>query len=111
MENKKTEISGEIEKIGSVVQSTSTDPLVGRCFVIFGNEGIWNYQGHIVGALDGGHYLIQFFEAAFGMPSTLAIFHITEMKWQMGRPKGSWEFFEDDQHLRDWIDRRHGHAS
>lgn len=79
------------------------DPLVGKCFVIFGKDGQWNYQGRVVDGLGDGRYMIQFFDALMGYPSTYAVAHIDMMTLRLGRPEGAWEFFENDEHLRNWI--------
>jgi hypothetical protein len=79
--------------------------LIGRCFVIWGDDmKVPDFQGIVRGRPEPGYYLVQYFEALMGTPSTFAIFSIAEMKH--GRLAGCFEFFEDDQHLREWSENR-----
>jgi len=84
---------------------TARNSLVGKCFVIFGYNSAWSRQGVVRHDLSGGYYLVQFFDAFMGLPNTSAIFHISQMVDQ-NRAKGGWEFFENDEHLREWIGDR-----
>ena len=77
--------------------------LVGKCFVIFGKDRCFSKQGHVKAYLGEGYFLVQFFEALMGDPSTLAVFHIEQMGYRDREP-GSWELFEDDAHLREWVE-------
>lgn len=79
--------------------------LVGRCFVIFGKNQTWDFQGFVKSDLGGGFYMIRFFDALLGEPSTIAVFHLSDMKCAPKRTLGSWEFFENDEHLREWIEQ------
>lgn len=81
--------------------------LVGRCFLIWGDNNKWSRQGAVRAKLDDQHYLVQFFEVVMGEPSTLAIFHISQFVAPEGRfqrSSGVFEFFEDDEHLRNWVE-------
>lgn len=83
------------------------DGLVGRCFLIWGNDNKWARQGVVRAKLDDQHYLVHFFEVLFGTPSTMAIYHISQFVVPEGRfqrSDGVFEFFEDDEHLRDWVE-------
>lgn len=88
------------------------DDLCGKCFVIYGDDGLVQYQGVILAALIDGHYLVQFFDWIMGAPSTCAIYHVTAMRSDKGRnPRkepGAWEFFMNDEHLRDWLENGPG---
>ena len=81
--------------------------LVGRCFVIWGSKYEWERHGKVVEVLRDGHYLVQFFEAAFGAPSTLAVYHVSQFAAHppiADRTDGFIEFFVDEAHLRQWIE-------
>lgn len=75
--------------------------LVGKCFVIFGEDGQWNYQGEVIGRPEPGIYLVQFFDVIMGRESTMSLFPITEMIAR-GRKNGAFIFFENDEHMREW---------
>jgi hypothetical protein len=82
--------------------------LVGRFFVIWQDSENYaytvpNYQGVVDAQLEDGHYLCQYFDAIAGQPSTMEIFHISTMIGN-ARKHGSFEFFEDDEHMRDWFE-------
>lgn len=87
-----------------------TDPLVGRCFVIFGDDGKPQRQGLVKARVHEDVYLVRYFEWMFGMPNTMqcvSIYAMTpEGKNAGSREKGQWEFFEDDAHLRSWMEDR-----
>ena len=80
--------------------------LVDRCFVIWTEGRKVQYQGRVVTELPDGFYLVQFFDFLMGGPSTLAVFHISKFAADplSARVPGSFEFFENDEHLRDWFD-------
>jgi hypothetical protein len=67
-----------------------------------------NKQGIVIAQLEDGYYLCQFFEALMGELSTMAIFHVSSMAGTTSayRKNGTFEFFEDDAHLRDWSEYR-----
>jgi hypothetical protein len=83
--------------------------MIGKCFVIWGEDGVVQYQGAVKEELPGGYYLTQFFDFIMGEPNTWAVFHIDKFAVQplKHREPGDFTFFDDDEHLRDWIDR-HG---
>jgi hypothetical protein len=77
--------------------------LVGRCFHIYNEDRIANMQGIVRAQLEDGFYLVQYFDAMHGLPSTLAVVHISTMvQHEDRRGPGDWQFYEDDEHLRDW---------
>jgi hypothetical protein len=100
---------------GSMSKQTPRRPavfdLVGRCLVIFGEASRVRYQGIVRGDLGGGLYLVQYFEAVMGEPSTLAVIPVSRMVQPEDyyRAAGAWEFFEDDEHLRYWCQYVHVH--
>lgn len=79
--------------------------LVGKCFMVFGDDGKINWQGIIRASVTDQQYLIQYFDWVIGEPSTMAIVNLSTMvspEPKMDRKPGSWVFFEDDEHLRAW---------
>ena len=81
-------------------------PLVGKCFVVFRENKKASVQG-IVRAVMGDLCLVQFFEWLMGEPSTLKIVRMEDMvSAPLDRGVGKWEFFEDDEHLRSWLESR-----
>jgi hypothetical protein len=79
-----------------------SDPLVGKCFVIF-RGGNWRNQGVVRARVTEQVYLIQYYEALMGEPSTMRLATIEEMTKPGDRTGDAiWEFFEDDAHLRSW---------
>jgi hypothetical protein len=85
--------------------ATKGKDLVGCSFVIRGEGRLINYQGEIRGNPAPGLYLVQFFEAMMGQPNTLTIMPIEAMIDKPPyRPPGSVMLFEDDKHLRFWME-------
>ncbi|MCI0431028.1 MAG: hypothetical protein L0210_10855 [Rhodospirillales bacterium] len=84
--------------------------LVGRCFVIYGDDGKVGYQGVVRAKITEDKYLVQFFEWIMGEPSTCEVVRLDDMtatKRVRGTP-GMWEFFEDDGHLKFWCENGPG---
>jgi hypothetical protein len=82
------------------------DGLVGRCFLIWGEDNQWSRQGVVRAELNGGYYLVQFFEVVMGTLSTMAIYHISQFAAPEPRFQGKpdvFEFFKDNEQLRDWV--------
>ena len=81
--------------------------MIGRCFIIWGDNGTWQYQGYIRGEPAPGIFLVQFFSALDGTQTTMGLIRIEDMmgahNWQ--KP-GTFLFFEDDEYLRFWIEYR-----
>lgn len=80
--------------------------LVGRCFVICGKDGYWNYQGHVRGSPEPGVYLCQYFSCFDGSPTEMFLCRVEDMVGKKWGEEGAFKFFHDDEHLRDWIDHR-----
>jgi hypothetical protein len=79
--------------------------LAGKCFVIFSDDRRANFTGIVRDRLTDTHYLVQFFDALMGEPSTLAIKTLGEMTAGCAtRAKGTFEFFEDLEHLNYWLE-------
>ena len=76
--------------------------LVGRCFVIWGENREVRFQGYVVAGLWDGHFLVQFFDALVGAPATMAVFHISSFVGGHLREPWTFEFFENNEHLRGW---------
>jgi hypothetical protein len=100
------------------------DPLIGKCFVWFGYETVppeetrkVTYQGVIKGRIHEKLYLVQFFNWIAGEPTNLVIVELKKMIYNMKgsqglkgdkyRP-GDWLFFDDDEHLRFWLEKGGG---
>lgn len=87
---------------------------VGRCFVVFGPEQTTDgrqkirNQGIVRSLLPGDRVLVQCFEWGLGELSTLAVCHLSELQGSFSRKDGEWEFFEDSQHLRYWLENGQG---
>jgi hypothetical protein len=75
--------------------------MVGRCFIIWGDKGSWQYQGVVRGEPAPGFYLCQYFECLMGELSTLAVFPLEKFMDRPWREPGS-ILFEDDKHMRFW---------
>lgn len=86
--------------------------LVGRAFVIWGDNREWRYQGYVSECLWNGYYLVRYFDA-MGDESTMAIWHISKMAvtGDSDRAPNGWTFFEDNNHLNYWVENvdRSGH--
>lgn len=82
--------------------------LVGLCFIIRGDDGGWQYQGEVKEALGEGHYLVRFFSVLDGTETTMAVYHISQFVSKSHPDErqnaGSFDFFDDDEHLRIWQD-------
>ena len=89
------------------IMTKKQSPLIGKCFVVFDEiDGRikWNWQGWVMEELNDNHFLVRYFSCFDGSPSTMAIFHIAEMKGSNPRKKNTWEFFENDEDLRYWME-------
>jgi predicted GIY-YIG superfamily endonuclease len=78
---------------------------VGLCFHIFGADRAPRYQGHIIGLVDGGYALVQFFEWMFGEPNTIRLFALADILEGCARPyrsDGSWIFHENSEAMCRW---------
>ena len=78
--------------------------LIARCFHIYGEEGVVERQGIVRNYLGDGRYLVQFFSWLTGDATTLAIYHITEMR--PGKKEGCWQFYQNLSQMRDWFERQ-----
>lgn len=86
---------------------TDANVIVGKCFVVFGPDRKPVRQGVVQGVVADDLFLVQWFDWITGEPSTLSVVPVTNMLWKNnGREKGEWEFFEDDAHLRFWLQYR-----
>jgi hypothetical protein len=90
------------------VDKNAPEPLsmIGRCFIIWGEDQEWNFQGIIRGEPMPGVYLCQFFDALIGAPSDLTIIPLDQMTIRPWAEPGSFKLFEDDEQLRFWIEHR-----
>ena len=79
--------------------------LSGKCFVIIGADYQPERQGVIRQEVAEGVYLIQFFDWFAGEPNTMQLVPIEEMLSTPDneRAPGAWIFFEDDAHLKAWL--------
>lgn len=91
---------------------THTNPastgLVGRCFVVFREEKKIAWQGFVVAKLDDKNFLVQLFHAFDGSPNVMLVVSIDDLSLKGASPSnarapGAWEFFENDDHLRHWM--------
>jgi hypothetical protein len=91
-------------------KSTAAAPkplgLIGRCFIQWGNDGHWNFQGVIRGQPTSETVLIQYFDAFMGHPSTLSVIPLAGLFSRPWREPGSYILFDDDEHMRFWIERQ-----
>ena len=78
-------------------------PLIGRCFIIWGEDGFVQYQGIVRGEPVPGIFLVQFFEWIMGQLGNLTLIPISQMMDREYREPGGFVFFEDDEHLRNWM--------
>jgi hypothetical protein len=88
--------------------SAATKPLglIGRCFIQWGDDGHWNFQGVIRGQPTPETVLIQYFEVLMGHPTTLTVIPLADLFSRAWREPGSYILFEDDEQLRFWIEHR-----
>jgi hypothetical protein len=77
--------------------------LVGMCFIMWGEEKRWQYQGAIVGKATEELLICQYFSAIDGSPSTLTLIPVSDFKVGAYASPGTYILFSDDAHLRDWI--------
>ena len=85
--------------------------LVGRCFVHFDEHkaGLVQHQGIVRAKITETVYLVQYFDWIVGEPSTLQLLPLDQMTGDANRHRGAgdFEFFEDDEHLRFWMEHRY----
>jgi hypothetical protein len=83
--------------------------LVDRCFVFFDRDGHVGRQGVVRAKVTETVYLIQYFDWIMGEPSTLELVSLDRMvgDGKNLRSAGSYEFFENDEHLRFWMEHRY----
>lgn len=85
----------------------TANPLVGRCFVYFDDEGKVARQGVVRAAPEPGLYLIQYFDWIAGAPSTLRLVTAAELTSAIGGLRvNAVELFDNDEHLRGWLEAR-----
>ena len=82
--------------------------LAGRCFIVRDERGSTKYQGFvhcIIPSQQGDLVLIQYFEAMFGQPHTMALVTLASMVEEKDRgPWADYVFFEDDEQLRAYME-------
>lgn len=85
---------------------TSTHPLVGRCFHIFGADKRVERQGCVVAPVGEGLFLVQYFEWMMGEANTLEIVQVADMvsRSPSSRGPGYWQFYEDHEHMNHWYE-------
>ena len=81
------------------------DGLVGRCFVHFNPDRTVQHQGIVRAKITEEVYLVQYFDAFAGEPSTL---ELLPLKIMLGdgnnrRQAGAYEFFQNSEHLIHWM--------
>jgi hypothetical protein len=64
-----------------------SEPLVGRYFHIWGDDGTISRQGCVIAQIDPTHYLVQFYEWFTGGASTLHVYTIDSMDHPEGRSR------------------------
>jgi hypothetical protein len=80
---------------------------VGRCFRVFGADQNPERQGTVLSAVGPAHFLIQYFEWAWGAPSTMAVVSVETMAATppLERSPGAWQFYESEGHMCEWFDQ------
>jgi hypothetical protein len=81
--------------------------LCGCCFIVWGEGKEVQYEGWIRSRPEPGLYLVQYFEAFMGSPSTMAIMPVEKMIERPWAEPGSMLLFTDDEHLRFWMEYRY----
>ena len=93
-----------VERARSIpIEDRQGHPLIGCCFAIRhkGDVIVQGYVRAIVPSGKGDFALVQFFEAALGDPSTMALVSVDEMTGN--DPAHEWVWFENDKHLRAYV--------
>jgi len=80
---------------GAAMSNDRHSSLVKKCFLTFDDDGCFKYQGMIVSCEGNGDFLIQYFEWFCGLPLTLDVVNISDMK--------SWVFFNNTEDLRMYV--------
>lgn len=96
--------SASLEKVANA----TTPGLAGKCFVIFDDRGNPVRQGVIRTKISEQVYLIQYFEWFTGSPNTMALVTLESMLCLPDQEysEGKYMFFEDDEHMRSWIESK-----
>ena len=85
-----------------------SEPLVGRYFHIWGDDGTISRQGCVIAQIDPTHYLVQFYEWFTGGASTLHVYTIDSMTVPKTdrdeRAPGAWQFYDDRAHWNFWYE-------
>lgn len=83
------------------------DSLCGRCFHVFGENGVVDRQGIVLARVDAEHYLVQYHEWRTGYASAQQIVTISEMTSSPRQTRGAWQwqFYIDDVHMIEWLER------
>lgn len=80
------------------------DPLVGKCFAIFSEPRQPDVQGYVYAKVKDGVYLLYDFDGMLGQPNKMHLVPIERMlNPDLKYPKDCFCFFENDEHLRNWI--------
>lgn len=85
-------------------KTTTIDPLVGKFFHSFvdvdGNRKI-QFQGQFMARVNEDHYLVLFYDAIIGAPSTQSIISITSMY--------DWNIYDTADEMNDWYEHHPYH--
>lgn len=83
------------------------DSLSGRCFHVFGENGVVDRQGIVLARVDAEHYLVQYHEWSTGYASAQQVVAISEMTSSPKQARGpwQWQFYKDDVHMIEWLER------
>lgn len=80
-------------------KTEGTNPLVGKWFHNFGEDGsTLKHQGCVLGQVGDGVFLVQLYDFVMGGPSDLKLFKLDEML--------RWTFYVDDEDMRDAYQNR-----
>jgi hypothetical protein len=95
------------------VEDRAGHPLVGCCFIVRSVEGATQAQGVIraivpSGAAKGELALVQYFEAGWDTPNTMALVPLADMQAEPIGNFGGWVLFEDSEHLQDYFEEHQG---
>ena len=81
-------------------------PLVGLSFHVFGEDGRVQQQGIVRGMVNDQHALVQYFDWASGVPTTLEVVPVARMSLGAAgsnRAAGSWQFYRDAEDMAEWL--------
>ena len=87
---------------------TPSDPLVGRCFMVYDGAGRALSKGLVIGRVSPETYLVRHFSWTTGELSTARVVNLSDMvsTGLKHERRSCYEFFEDQEHLDRFVEER-----